>query len=117
MAWHYWVKGMGIFKASDTSRTGVTLPISRWRSELREVKRFGILEEVRVLTRRLQGGDRGPHVPGSDYPAGCSPSAHQHPRDGPRTASPQCAQQLQKPVRAGKGARAWALPPDRWDWV
>lgn len=33
----------------------------------------------------------------------CSPLAHQHPRDGPRTASPQCSEQLQKPVRAGKG--------------
>lgn len=33
----------------------------------------------------------------------CSPVAHQHPCDGPRTASPQCTEQLQEPVRTGKG--------------
>lgn len=33
----------------------------------------------------------------------CSPVAHQHPCDRPWTASPQRAEQLQKPVRAGKG--------------
>ena len=36
----------------------------------------------------------------------CSPVAHQHPCDGPRTASPQCTEQLQEPVRMGKGRSA-----------
>lgn len=49
----------------------------------------------------------------SDCPLPCSPVAHQHPRDGPRTASPQRSEQLQKPVRAGKGGSAVG-PPTGW---
>lgn len=58
--------------------------------------------------RRWKGGSRGwglptRHVPGSDVLLACSPTAHQHPCDRSRTASPQRSEQLQKPVRAGWG--------------
>lgn len=53
-------------------------------------------------------GDRAEASPdamplGLTVPLACSPLAHQHPRDGPRTASPQRAEQLQKQVCARAG--------------
>lgn len=39
----------------------------------------------------------------ADWPAGLLPLAHQHPCDRSRTSSPECSQQLQKPVSARGG--------------
>lgn len=63
-------------------------------------------------------GDRAEASPdatclGLTVPLACSPLAHQHPRDGPRTASPQRAEQLQKQVCARAGCHG---APDRWDF-
>lgn len=54
-------------------------------------------------------------MPGLTLLLVCSSSAHQHPCDGPGTSSPQCAEQLQKPVRAGKGSECCGVP-NRWDF-
>lgn len=60
---HYWVKGMDIFKALDTFRTGVTLLIYRWRCELRGEKtclrswnKSVVLAWKTRGIRRLRGG-------------------------------------------------------------
>ena len=107
MEQHYWVKGMDIFKALDTFRTGVIPLIYRWGRELRGEKTcLRSWNKSVVLTwrtqsiRRLRGGwgqgMRPSQMPcaRSDCPLPCPPVAHQHPRDGPRTASPQRSEQL-----------------------
>lgn len=58
--WHHRVKGMGIFKALDTFRTGVTLPSYRWELSSGENTCLGSCNKSLVLTWRTQetGGGR-----------------------------------------------------------